>query len=113
MGLFKSIFGAAIGAVAPPEVSGKALMKQTAKQYGVDVGRIPENAWDEMTTNCIGQARMLSSFGASKDHFTTELVNAAEGTATLIAEALDPKSRSPLATGWVRDILVKHGVLKS
>ena len=30
MGLLKSIFGAAVGAIAPPEVSGKALMKHTA-----------------------------------------------------------------------------------
>ena len=32
MGIFKSLLKAAVGAAAPPGVSGKALMKETAKQ---------------------------------------------------------------------------------
>jgi hypothetical protein len=112
VGLFRNLINAAVGAAAAREVSGKSLMKQTAKQYGVDTGRIPENAWDEMTANCINQARTLSSLGVSKQDFATELVNAAEGTANLIASAMEPGNRSPLATGWVRDILVKHGTIK-
>ena len=40
MGIFKTLFGAAIAAALPPEVTGKALLKQTVKQYGVDIGRI-------------------------------------------------------------------------
>lgn len=115
MGIFKSLLNAAVGAAVPPEFSGKALLKQTCKQYGVDVGRIPENAWDEMVSRCIEQARAMSNLPASlkTDHFHTELVKAVEGTAVMVSEALEPDNRSLLATGWVRDILIKHGVLGS
>jgi len=112
MSILRSIFGFAVGAAAPPEVSGKALMKQTAKQYGVDIGRIPENAWDEMVKNCISQAKVMSNLPGTES-FPTYLVSAVEGTANLIVEALKPDSRSPLAEGWVREILKKHGVLKN
>jgi len=118
MGIFKTLFGAAIAVALPPEVTGKALLKQTVKQYGVDIGRISENAWDQLTKGCIDQANNFVAFSKvpgmeDKGHFHGNLVDAVTGTAVMISESLDPKSRSPLAEGPVRETLIRHGVLKS
>lgn len=118
MGLFRNLLNVAVGAAASPEVSGKALLKQTTKQYGVDIGRIPENAWDELTKGCIDQASNFVAISKvagmeDKKNFHTNLVDAVEGTAVIISETLDPKSRSPVAQGSVRETLIRHGVLRS
>jgi len=103
----------------PPEVSGRALLKQELKQRGVDVARIPDRAVDEIVQYCLSGARgmammnQLSSRGHAGDkNWRANLVRQLQAHVPLIQNVMEGGRPSPVDEK-VREILIRNGVVRT
>jgi hypothetical protein len=102
------------GVVVVPENSGRALLKQELKNRGVEVGRIPDMAFDEIVSRCVDGARGLAAVNDQPidKSFQVNFVRYLVGEATIINIILGDE-HSPLASGATKDTLVKYEVISS
>lgn len=103
----------------PPEVSGRAYLKQELKRRGVDVLRIPDRALDEIVQFCLSGARgmammsQLSSHGrAEEKNWRANLVRSLQAHAALVQDIMAGGRSSP-TDEKIREILVRNGVIRS
>jgi hypothetical protein len=103
----------------PPEVSGKALLKQELKRHGVDVARIPDRALDEIVQYCLSGARgmaimnQLATHGRAEDkNWRANLVRQLQVHVPLIQNIIAGGRPSPVDEK-IREILVRNGVVHS
>lgn len=103
----------------PPEVSGRALLKQELKRNGVDISRIPDRAIDEIVQHCLSGARgiammnQLASHGRTEDkNWRANLVRQIQAHVPLIQNILAGGRPSPVDEK-IREILVRNGVVKA
>jgi len=103
----------------PPEVSGRAFLKQQLKRRGVDVARIPDRAIDEIVQHCLSAAKgiammnQLSSHGRPDDkNWRANLVRQLEAHAPLVQSIMNGE-RPSLADSKIREILIRNGVVNS
>ena len=104
----------------PPEVSGRALLKQQLKRGGVDVARIPDRAIDEIVQHCLSAARGIAwassispSYGRAEDkNWRANLVQQLQAHVPLIYGVMEGRPAS-MADEHIREILVRNGVVRS
>jgi hypothetical protein len=104
----------------PPEVSGRALLKQELKRGGVDVARIPDRAIDEIVQHCLKAARGIAwassispSYGRAEDkNWRANLVRQLEAHVPMIAGIMEGRPAS-IADEHIREILVRNGVVRA
>ncbi len=103
----------------PPEVSGRAYLKQALKQRGVDVARIPDRAIDEIVQFCLKGARgmammnQLSSHGRAEDkNWRANLVRQLDAHIPTIQNIIAGGRPSPVDE-TIREILIRNGVVRS
>ena len=101
---------ALLGLIVPIERSGKLLLKQNLKSYGVDVSKIPDECLQELTAESIKLGKSVAMM-TKRDSSITHTVGFIEGTAASIAQVLvDGVSEDTLDS--TIEILKKYGVTK-
>lgn len=101
---------ALIGLLSPIKNSGKQLLKQNLKSYGVDVNKIPDECLQELTDKFIKTGKNIAAITKS-DFGITQIVNLIEGNAPAIAQLiLDGKSED--IDDSTVETLKKYGVTK-
>jgi hypothetical protein len=100
--------------VVPPEKSGREYLKQKLKSYDIDPGLLPDAALNEIVANSILVAKTMSTVTDLPEYanWRAGLVRNLDGEAVIIAEIMED-SKSSLAVGRTRDVLVKFGVVKA
>lgn len=103
----------------PPEVSGKALLKQELKRHGVDVARIPDRALEDIVQYCLSGARgmammnQLATHGRAEDkNWRANFVRQLQAHVPLIQNIIT-SGRPSLGDEKIREILVRNGVVRS
>lgn len=103
----------------PPEVSGKALLKQELKRSGVNVARIPDQALDEIVQYCLDVARgtammsKLATHGRAEDkNWRANLVRQIQANVPLI-QNITAGGQPSHYDERIREILVRNCVLQS
>ncbi|MHA6692028.1 hypothetical protein [Devosia sp. A449] len=104
----------------PPEVSGRALLKQELKRGGVDVARLPDRAIDEIVQHCLKAAKGMAlassispSYGRAEDkNWRANLVRQLQAHVPLIRSIVNG-DRPSMADEHIREILVRNGVVGS
>lgn len=98
----------------PAQVSGRAFLKQNLKRRGVDIGRIPEGAIDEIVQYCIQGAQSIAAAhklafrGNARDkNWRANLVRQLQAVAPMIQNILDGGKPWP-GDDEIRDILAKY-----
>lgn len=102
-----------------PEIAGRAFLKQELQRAGVDVGRIPDRAIDEIVQYCLSGARgmaamhKLSSRGMPEHaNWRANLVVLLRAHVPSIKEMMVGDTRPSPSDTKVREILVSNGVLR-
>lgn len=98
----------------PPEVSGRALLKQELKRRGVDVGRIPDRAIDEMVELSLRTAKTMARVSAGPDdrNWRANLVRYLQAHAA-VAQGVIMGVPPSFADKQIREILVRNGVVQA
>lgn len=116
--IFKYMLSVVVGATAPPEVSGKQLLKQELRKLGVNSTILPEACLDEFVDLSKDVAEWTKDT-LHHGHFSTAFVNNLEGTAINIARCLyvtetgsTMDSRQETENNYCYDILLRHGVVQ-
>jgi hypothetical protein len=100
---------ALLGLIIPIERSGKLLLKQNLKSYGVDVSKIPDECLQELTAESIKLGKNVAMM-TKRDFSITHSVRFIEGSAVSIAQLLiDGVSEDALDS--TIEILKRHGVI--
>ena len=99
--------------VVPPDRSGRELLKQKLKARGVDVGRIPDSALNEIVGKKIRIAKGMASLTSSAQYknWRANLVDSLDTEAALIAEIMSGRGNESW-DGPTRETLIKFGVLR-
>ena len=104
-----------LGKVVPPEKSGREYLKQKMRFYEIDTSLFPERALNEIVTNSLAAAKGMTAMATMMPEYgswQTNFVNQLDGKAVEITEIMRG-SKSSLATGETKNILLKYGVVKS
>ena len=103
-------FKATLGAVVPPEVSGKLLLKQRLAHYGADPSRLPDACLQELAETSVQTAKMTAT--VMRESWREQMVNSIEGTAVLVAKHLHGEDEKTFGDSWTKDVLRRHGVVQ-
>jgi hypothetical protein len=101
---------ALLGTIAPIKYSGKQLLKQSLKSYGVDVNRIPDECLQELTDKSIKLGKNTATM-TKRDFSITQIVNFIEGNAASIAQLILHEEREDIDESSI-EILQRYGVIK-
>lgn len=106
------LLGLITSIVAPPETTGKLLLKKECQKHGVAIELIPEAAFDEIVAGSIKYAKFSAQFGRNLDerNWRSVLVRSLENQAMCVAEVMRG-SKDDLYER-TRATLVKFGVLR-
>lgn len=102
------LFKVFVGAVVPPEVSGRQLLKQELRKYGTDPNKLPEACILELTEHSVRTARAISEIRGKS--LTNEVVDKIEATAMLVSD--DLKGSRQFEDSYTTHILRKHVVIR-
>jgi hypothetical protein len=103
-----------VGAVTPPENSGRLILKKLTRECGVDVSRIPDSAWNELIQHHLDVAKAMARANILPEHsdWRENFIKGLEGEAVVVAQIIGGES-GLLTQGRTRQTLVKYGVLKT
>lgn len=106
------LLGIVMAILAPPETSGKLLLKKECQKQGVAIELIPDAAFDEMVASSVKFAKFTAQFGrdTGERNWRSNLVLSLENEAVVVAEVMGG-SRAD-AFGQTRGVLVKFGVIR-
>lgn len=109
-----------LAVVVSPTVSGRAFLKRQLKQSDINVGRIPDQALDEIVEYCVRGARGIAlaskisdSYGSPEDKsWRANLVRQLDVSVPTIGSILEGKPISP-GDEAIYEILVRYGVVRA
>ena len=112
-GLFLAwnLFKVLAGALAPAGKTGRLYLKKELQKAGIDPRYIPDACIDEMVSEAIHIARLMSPYHVGRDKgFTSHFVSALDGTAATIMLWRQNASDQLLKDNWCCQILEKYSV---
>jgi hypothetical protein len=103
-----------VSLMVPPEKSGRELLKQSIRAYGVDVSRIPDSALNELVERNIRTSKTIASFSGdpNRNNWRANLVRALEAEGSMIAAIMDGERGNNIKEFDAWKTLVRHGVIK-
>jgi|RhiMetdeSRZDD1v2_1073273.scaffolds.fasta_scaffold13668_6 hypothetical protein len=101
----------AVGLLVSPRVSGRAVLRQKLIEYGTDVSRIPDAAYDELIDRSLQAAKSFSSMKNYRhENWRSLFVRLLQLEAQEIAELLKGGEGSVI-NDFTRSTLARHGLL--
>src|SRR5687768_6400652 len=99
-----------VGAKAPPEITGKAMLKKRLKHYGVEPHHLPDECLAEIANVWALKARIMR--GDATRNWSEELIRDVDGAALLISMHLREDLEEDDKERWPGPILKKYHVTK-